>query len=75
MNRNIRLDHIQVYGFDYDYTLAHYSANLQSLIYDLAKEYMVSEVSICLSNYMESFFCDKSLTAYVFFSLNTLRFA
>ncbi|KAK4757306.1 hypothetical protein SAY87_007433 [Trapa incisa] len=43
VNRNIRLDHIQVYGFDYDYTLAHYSANLQSLIYDLAKEYMVNE--------------------------------
>ncbi|OWM89972.1 hypothetical protein CDL15_Pgr012609 [Punica granatum] len=43
VNRNIRLDHIQVYGFDYDYTLAHYAANLQSLIYDLAKEYMVNE--------------------------------
>lgn len=33
-----------MYGFDYDYTLAHYSANLQCLIYDLAKEYLVNEV-------------------------------
>ncbi|GFP85481.1 5'-nucleotidase domain-containing protein ddb_g0275467 [Phtheirospermum japonicum] len=44
VNKNVRLDNIQVYGFDYDYTLAHYSANLQSLIYDLAKEYLVNEL-------------------------------
>ncbi|RZC53969.1 hypothetical protein C5167_012815 [Papaver somniferum] len=43
VNKNLRLDNIQVYGFDYDYTLAHYSANLQSLIYDLAKEHIVNE--------------------------------
>ncbi|XP_021818888.1 5'-nucleotidase domain-containing protein DDB_G0275467 [Prunus avium] len=43
VNKNLRLDSIQVYGFDYDYTLAHYSSNLQSLIYDLAKEHMVNE--------------------------------
>lgn len=46
VNKNLRLDNIQVYGFDYDYTLAHYSANLQSLIYDMAKEHMVNEVSL-----------------------------
>ncbi|GLT80451.1 hypothetical protein SLA2020_518900 [Shorea laevis] len=43
VNKNLRLDNIQVCGFDYDYTLAHYSSNLQSLIYDLAKEHMVNE--------------------------------
>ncbi|XP_010525764.1 PREDICTED: 5'-nucleotidase domain-containing protein DDB_G0275467 isoform X2 [Tarenaya hassleriana] len=43
VNKNLRLDNIQVYGFDYDYTLAHYSSNLQSLIYDLAKQHMVNE--------------------------------
>ncbi|KAL5538875.1 hypothetical protein UlMin_044191 [Ulmus minor] len=41
VNKNLRLDNIQVYGFDYDYTLAHYTPNLQGLIYDLAKEHMV----------------------------------
>lgn len=49
MNKNLRLDNIQVYGFDYDYTLAHYSPNLQTLIYDLAKKHMVDEVRFCLS--------------------------
>lgn len=44
VNKNLRLDKIQVYGFDYDYTLAHYSANLQALIYDLAKEHLVNEL-------------------------------
>jgi HAD superfamily 5'-nucleotidase-like hydrolase len=43
VNKNLRLDNIQVYGFDYDYTLAHYSSHLQSLIYDLAKKHMVNE--------------------------------
>ncbi|VVB08836.1 unnamed protein product [Arabis nemorensis] len=43
VNKNLRLDNIQVYGFDYDYTLAHYSSDLQSLIYDLAKQHMINE--------------------------------
>uniref|UniRef100_M4ETK6 Pectate lyase superfamily protein domain-containing protein n=1 Tax=Brassica campestris TaxID=3711 RepID=M4ETK6_BRACM len=43
VDKNLRLDNIQVYGFDYDYTLAHYSSDLQSLIYDLAKQHMVND--------------------------------
>ncbi|PKA57595.1 hypothetical protein AXF42_Ash018570 [Apostasia shenzhenica] len=44
VNKNLRLDKIQVYGFDYDYTLAHYSQNLQTLTYDIAKKYLVNEL-------------------------------
>jgi len=39
-----RLSEIHVYGFDFDYTLASYTPALQSLIYDLAKHYMVEEL-------------------------------
>ncbi|RZC74687.1 hypothetical protein C5167_050167 [Papaver somniferum] len=46
VNKNLRLDNIQVYGFDYDYALAHYSANFQSLIYDLVKDHIVNEMSL-----------------------------
>ncbi|RRT65612.1 hypothetical protein B296_00021763 [Ensete ventricosum] len=53
VNRNVRLDDIQVYGFDYDYTLAHYSEHLQSLIYDLAKKHLVNEVS-CRWNFVSA---------------------
>lgn len=42
-NHNLRLDGIGVYGFDYDYTLAHYTPDLQTLIYELAKEHLVKE--------------------------------
>ncbi|KAA0063113.1 5'-nucleotidase domain-containing protein [Cucumis melo var. makuwa] len=44
VNKNLSLDNIQVYGFDYDYTLVYYSANLKNLIYDLAKEHLVIEL-------------------------------
>jgi hypothetical protein len=44
VNKNVKLDDLQVYGFDYDYTLSHYSEHLQCLIYDLAKKHLVDEV-------------------------------
>jgi hypothetical protein len=44
VNKNVKLDDLQVYGFDYDYTLSHYSDHLQCLIYDLAKKHLVDEV-------------------------------
>lgn len=40
----MRLDKVQVYGFDYDYTLSHYTSDLQSLIYELAQQHLVNEV-------------------------------
>ncbi|KAM0843653.1 hypothetical protein ACQ4PT_057574 [Festuca glaucescens] len=44
VNKNVKLDDLQVYGFDYDYTLSHYSDHLQCLIYDLAKKHLVDEL-------------------------------
>lgn len=48
MKKNMKLENCHVYGFDYDYRLVHYSANLQSLIYELANEHWVNEVCISL---------------------------
>lgn len=42
MKKNMKLENCHVYGFDYDYRLVHYSANLQSLIYELANEHWVN---------------------------------
>ncbi|CAM6012545.1 unnamed protein product [Sphagnum balticum] len=42
-NHNLRLARIHVYGFDYDYTLAHYTNHLQFLIYNLVKAQLVAE--------------------------------
>ena len=40
-NRELRLDHVKVVGFDYDYTLASYKLELQDLIYTQAKRYLM----------------------------------
>ncbi|KAG0584709.1 hypothetical protein KC19_3G229300 [Ceratodon purpureus] len=42
-NHNVRLAKIHIYGFDYDYTLAHYTPALQYIIYDLARNHLVQE--------------------------------
>lgn len=34
---------MQSWGFDFDYTLAHYTPALTDLIYDLAKRYLVKK--------------------------------
>jgi hypothetical protein len=44
-NHNVRLEKIHIYGFDYDYTLAHYTPALQYIIYELARNHLVQEVS------------------------------
>ena len=38
--------HIDVYGFDYDYTLASYSTALHFLIYDLAVKELISTYGV-----------------------------
>ena len=43
-NRELRLDNIDVIGFDYDYTLASYKTQLQELIYNQAKQYLLDEL-------------------------------
>ncbi|GJR49731.1 RNA-directed DNA polymerase, eukaryota [Tanacetum coccineum] len=45
VNKKLRLDSLQVYVLDYDYTFAHYSPSLQNLIYDIAKQHLGNEVS------------------------------
>ncbi|EQC26819.1 hypothetical protein, variant [Saprolegnia diclina VS20] len=40
-NNQLRLEQIDVVGFDYDYTLCHYTVELQRLIYDMAKHTLV----------------------------------
>ena len=42
MNNEISLKYIDVYGFDYDYTLAHYSDDLHVKIYDIAVQNLIS---------------------------------
>ena len=40
-NNLLRLEEVDVYGFDYDYTLALYKKTLDRLIYDLGMKSLV----------------------------------
>jgi HAD superfamily 5'-nucleotidase-like hydrolase len=43
-NSDLALNHIDVYGFDYDYTLASYTHELNHFIYDKCLEYLVTNM-------------------------------
>ncbi len=42
-NNEIDLNQIQIYGFDYDYTLACYNVNLYKLIFNLARDTLIEK--------------------------------
>lgn len=45
-NNEMSLADIEVYGFDYDYTLATYTPALHKLIFDLGKQALVSKLKV-----------------------------
>ena len=46
VNSDISLKHINVYGFDYDYTLVSYTGEVHRLIYDHAKNILVEKFMV-----------------------------
>ena len=42
-NNRIDLQEVEVYGFDYDYTLASYKKEVEYLIHDIAREHLVDQ--------------------------------
>lgn len=47
-NNELNLSDIQVYGFDYDYTLAVYKESLDYLIYDLGRNVLIDKYKVIL---------------------------
>jgi len=45
------LKEVDVYGFDYDYTLASYKESVDHLIYNLGRETLVQKYKVCLNLY------------------------
>ena len=43
-NLELSLHNLEVFGFDYDYTLAHYTEFLEHYIYKRALEYMLNDM-------------------------------
>ncbi|PIO64502.1 hypothetical protein TELCIR_13867 [Teladorsagia circumcincta] len=48
VNNDLDLGSIDVYGFDYDYTLAVYTRNLHALIYRMALHRLISQFKVPL---------------------------
>lgn len=46
-NNEVSLDDIEVYGFDYDYTLACYNDALHHLIYKQALDNLILKKRVC----------------------------
>lgn len=42
------LSEVKVYGFDYDYTLAHYKPSMEHLLYNLGREYLLEKYNVSL---------------------------
>lgn len=42
-NNQMSLQDIEIYGFDYDYTLAFYSSQLHTLIFNIARDILISK--------------------------------
>ena len=45
-NNELDLKEIDVYGFDYDYTIACYTDNLNHLIYDLGRAILIADFKV-----------------------------
>ena len=46
-NNEMSLQDIEIYGFDYDYTLAFYSSHLHTLIFNIARDILITNHRVC----------------------------
>lgn len=46
-NNEVDLSEVDIYGFDYDYTLALYSNALNTLIYNTARSFLIEHFKVC----------------------------
>ncbi|CAH8447770.1 unnamed protein product [Heterobilharzia americana] len=44
VNNEVKLGKVQVYGFDYDYTLAHYTSELDKFIFNESRNFLVEQM-------------------------------
>jgi HAD superfamily 5'-nucleotidase-like hydrolase len=63
-NAEVRLSNIDVIGFDYDFTLVSYTHEVQGLVYDKAKEFLINRLRYpeeLMKQQFDSSFCIRGL--------------
>lgn len=55
-NNEVSLAEVDIYGFDYDYTLALYSNALNTMIYNTARGFLIEHFKVCVSFFKCIFF-------------------
>ncbi|XP_018648838.1 putative 5'-nucleotidase domain-containing proteinical protein [Schistosoma mansoni] len=55
VNNEVKLNKIQVYGFDYDYTLAHYTSDLDEFIFNESRNWLVEQMKFVCAAWEEDF--------------------
>lgn len=48
-NNEVDLAEVDIYGFDYDYTLAMYSNALEKMIYNTARNFLIKNFKVCFT--------------------------
>lgn len=48
-NNEVSLAEVDIYGFDYDYTLALYSNALDTMIYNTARDFLIEHFKVCFT--------------------------
>ena len=54
-NAELNLSNIDIYGFDYDYTLASYKTTVEKYIHDVARQALVENFKVIDSPSINSF--------------------
>ena len=60
-NAQLDLIDIDVYGFDYDYTLASYKTSVEDFIHDAAKNVLVTDMKVSSTVSVNTRTCDNKL--------------
>lgn len=52
-NNEVSLAEVDIYGFDYDYTLALYSNALNTMIYNTARSFLIEHFKVCVGFFLK----------------------
>ena len=61
-NSEISLKHVDVYGFDFDYTLLQYTPEVHKLIYSMARKRLIERLSVSVSYRVANYHVTPTLT-------------